>query len=176
MHDLTPIPTAYNGHLFRSRLEARWAVFFDTLGWRYDYESEGFDLDGAWYLPDFWLPDLDCWVEIKPPSDGVDEKALLLAAESRKRVLVVRGNPWPGEYGVFVYDWKFFVWDVSWRWALSDTDPHEVWLISENVGFFALNPNNDTRSFPNPSKPGVQDALLAARSARFEHGESGRTL
>jgi hypothetical protein len=40
------IETAYNGYRFRSRLEARWAVFFDALGIRYQYEKEGFDLDG----------------------------------------------------------------------------------------------------------------------------------
>lgn len=48
--------TKYNGYLFRSRLEARWAVFFDTCGVDYEYEPEGFDLgDGIHYLPDFKL-------------------------------------------------------------------------------------------------------------------------
>lgn len=60
------IETVYNGYRFRSRLEARWAVFFDALGVRYEYEPEGYDIDGTWYLPDFWLPDWRAWVEIKP--------------------------------------------------------------------------------------------------------------
>ena len=48
------IETHYNGYRFRSRLEARWAVFFDALGVSYEYEPEGFELDdGTWYLPDF---------------------------------------------------------------------------------------------------------------------------
>ena len=48
------IETEYNGYRFRSRLEARWAVFFDALGVDYEYEPEGFELpDGRWYLPDF---------------------------------------------------------------------------------------------------------------------------
>ena len=48
------IETCYNGYRFRSRLEARWAVFFDALGVKYEYEPEGFELDdGTWYLPDF---------------------------------------------------------------------------------------------------------------------------
>jgi hypothetical protein len=63
---MKPIETQYHGHRFRSRLEARWAVFFDTLGIEYWYEHEGFDLDGLWYLPDFWLPQYECWIEIKP--------------------------------------------------------------------------------------------------------------
>jgi hypothetical protein len=61
-----PIETFYNGYRFRSRLEARWAVFFDAVGLKYLYEHEGFDLDGDWYLPDFYLTDWDCYVEIKP--------------------------------------------------------------------------------------------------------------
>ena len=38
------IETQYKGYRFRSRLEARWAVFFDALQVRWDYELEGFDL------------------------------------------------------------------------------------------------------------------------------------
>jgi hypothetical protein len=33
---LRPIDMVYNGYRFRSRLEARWAVFFDMLGVPYD--------------------------------------------------------------------------------------------------------------------------------------------
>lgn len=52
--DIKAIETYYNGRRFRSRLEARWAVFFDALGVEYEYEPEGFRLpSGATYLPDF---------------------------------------------------------------------------------------------------------------------------
>ena len=65
------IDTYYNGHLFRSRLEARWAVFFDVLGIRWEYEPEGFSLeDGTCYLPDFYLPDDEVYVEVKPDRPG----------------------------------------------------------------------------------------------------------
>ena len=42
---LKAIETFYNGYRFRSRLEARWAVFFDSAGIEYVYEPEGFKLD-----------------------------------------------------------------------------------------------------------------------------------
>lgn len=45
------IPTLYKGIRFRSRLEAKWAVFFDLVGWSWVYEP--FDLDG--YIPDFLI-------------------------------------------------------------------------------------------------------------------------
>lgn len=67
------IQTNYAGCRFRSRLEARWAVFFDSLKVPWSYEHEGFDLGGGeWYLPDFWLPEQRLWLEIKPGSTGDD--------------------------------------------------------------------------------------------------------
>ena len=45
------IDTEYNGYKFRSRIEARWAVFFDAVGLKYEYEKEGYDLDGV-LIPD----------------------------------------------------------------------------------------------------------------------------
>lgn len=64
---IAPIETHYKGYRFRSRLEARWAVFFDAVGVRFEYEQQGFKLnDGTFYLPDFYLPDQDSYVEIKP--------------------------------------------------------------------------------------------------------------
>ena len=62
---LTPIPTVCNGVKFRSRAEARWAMLFDTLGVEWQYEAEGFQLSTCWYLPDFWLPRLTAFAEVK---------------------------------------------------------------------------------------------------------------
>lgn len=60
------INTKYKGYNFRSRLEARWAVFFDELGIEFEYEKEGYRLPAGNYLPDFWLPQLNCFAEVKP--------------------------------------------------------------------------------------------------------------
>lgn len=66
MTDIKPIPTKYNNILFRSRLEARWAVFFDAAKIRYEYEVEGYENKNGWrYLPDFYLPDFRLHVEVK---------------------------------------------------------------------------------------------------------------
>lgn len=57
------IPTVYAGIEFRSRLEARWAAFFDEIGWRWSYEP--FDADH--YIPDFLIHgERSMLVEIKP--------------------------------------------------------------------------------------------------------------
>lgn len=70
---IKPIETVAYGRRFRSRLEARYAVFLTTLGLRWEYEPEGFKLPSGWYLPDFCLPDVPdmnghkgIWIEIKP--------------------------------------------------------------------------------------------------------------
>lgn len=57
------IPTEYNGANFRSRLEARWAAFFDLLHFKWEYEP--FDLNG--WIPDFLLiGECRILVEVKP--------------------------------------------------------------------------------------------------------------
>jgi hypothetical protein len=74
MKTIRPKRTTYNSIYFRSTLEARWAVFFDTLGVKYEYEPTWDEVDAGIcyvsYKPDFYLPDLDYWVEVKPVSFG----------------------------------------------------------------------------------------------------------
>jgi hypothetical protein len=48
---IAAIPTQYAGVNFRSRLEAKWAAFFDLNGWAWEYEP--IDFDG--WIPDFLL-------------------------------------------------------------------------------------------------------------------------
>ena len=90
------IQTTYQGYRFRSRLEARWAVFLDALGAKWSYEKEGFDLSGTWYLPDFWISDWNAWLETKgpPATEEDEEKCSLLARASGRKVLLVSGEPW----------------------------------------------------------------------------------
>ena len=69
------IETFYKGYRFRSRLEARWAVFFDALGIKWEYEPEGYDLgEAGWYLPDFWLPEYSAFIEVKAVDPTEEER------------------------------------------------------------------------------------------------------
>ena len=82
MNQIKAIETTYKGYRFRSRLEARWAVFFDTVGIPWKYESEGYEKEmdigdqvkNFRYLPDFFLPSIwggGMFVEVKGNKDGL---------------------------------------------------------------------------------------------------------
>jgi len=61
------IETEYNGILFRSRLEARWAIFFDALKIEWVYDPDCFLLsNNQKYTPDFYIPKYKLYIEVKP--------------------------------------------------------------------------------------------------------------
>lgn len=60
---------------FRTELDARWAVFFDTLGVDYQYEPTKFEKVGADYTPTFFLPESKTWVEVSPFDEALVGKA-----------------------------------------------------------------------------------------------------
>ena len=107
--------TEYNGYRFRSRLEARWAVFFDAAKIEYEYEPEGFDLSSGGYLPDFYLPDYELYVEIKPFDRKVvsysgdynkwEKKCDTFRSEVGKAILLCYEDPSPDiRMQLFAYD------------------------------------------------------------------------
>jgi hypothetical protein len=92
-------PTEFKGVIHRSRTEARWAVFFDSLGVTAHYEYQAFDLNGVPYVPDFYIPpQLKCpsewWFEVKPDPAASLEKPLLWFESMRdKRIGILTDLP-----------------------------------------------------------------------------------
>lgn len=80
---IKPIQTKYKNQIFRSRLEARWAVFFDYMNVGYRYEGEGYEAGGIKYLPDFYIPDHKLYIEVKP---------LFPPKKELKKVFMLRDN------------------------------------------------------------------------------------
>jgi hypothetical protein len=194
------IETRYAGCRFRSRLEARWAVFFDTLGVPWEYEPEGFDLDGLWYLPDFYLPDLDTWFEVKGRAGGADGEKFRRFSEPGDKRLVVDGSGHPlGEFNGGP--------DGSFDIVLAGCyDGHYAWCLCHLCGAAGvefdgrgarvhaagrIEPPDENGIYQmfrwscsrgehryqdkmySGDAPEILDAYTAARSARFEHGEAG---
>lgn len=157
------IETRYKGYRFRSRLEARWAVFFDRLGLRWEYEPEGYELPSGRYLPDFFIrsdvdgvPRID-FVEIKGAASNALDVAL--AHELAKHLSccghILQGDP------VVLCAQSFYP-----HFPHGEALPADV----RAVAFMAWTWTGFSREF---SEEEIASALVAARSARFEHGESG---
>jgi hypothetical protein len=96
--DLKAIPTTFGGLRYRSRLEARYAVFFKYLRDRgLDagelYEFQGFEVDGDAYLADFLLPGQSLIAEVKPSldadPDGVRRWITLIEARGKERGILL---------------------------------------------------------------------------------------
>lgn len=86
-------PTRLYGVNFRSRLEARWAIFFRTLGLDWDYEPQPFDTSLSWYLPDFYIHETGWYVEIKPTAPI--EREIIKAKDVSKtnKIAIISGKP-----------------------------------------------------------------------------------
>ena len=119
---ITAIPTTYKGIEFRSRLEAKWAVMFNQLGWTWEYEP--IDLNG--YIPDFILTFLyaPMLVEVKPATTREE-------LEDATRKIVNSG--WTGEALIvgatisFDYSACFHKFGLVSQWQTSQEGVKTIW-------------------------------------------------
>ena len=75
---ITPIQTRWKNYFFRSRLEARWAVFFENMGLDWEYEPQGYTVNGQGYLPDFRIKSNGA-IDVVNGSEWVDHELLFYA-------------------------------------------------------------------------------------------------
>ncbi len=80
------VETEYKGIKMRSKLEAKWAEFFDEKGIFWEYEPAYYEHDGLKYLPDFSLPDKKIIFEVKGVMDSRDELKKQMMAEICKEI------------------------------------------------------------------------------------------
>jgi hypothetical protein len=92
--------------LFRSRLEARYALWLDYMHVNWEYEKEGYVLDGTPYLPDFWLPDYGLYLEVKgqPPTRKELSLCDKLREYTKNAVAIFHGFPRENFGTVFCWD------------------------------------------------------------------------
>ena len=199
------IPTRYKGHHFRSRLEARYAVFLDTLGAQWQYEPEGFQLPITGpYLPDFWVEGFPArrmsgeeslvsfWLEIKPDKPRSSDFSF-----AKLRELCVSTGRYgyvgtPADFDQVIKDCDR---DSSWHDVLPSgfsmgmfrsgvAKPYETFMIESGGSWwdvFTADLAEENRLIDLAPLAGEWDArrwllaVEAARSARFEHGAKGAT-
>lgn len=193
------IETNYAGCRFRSRLEARWAVFFDALGISWEYEPEGFELnDGTRYLPDFYLPQTQTWVEVKPNAAAFDSSLIPLLIDlpgMRDSLWTPRGlvvatefpdprkpvRPWAVlqhcDSSAISERLDGLVWAAFFFFLTGEADGHASFAPRDTIERFFASVDDYQREFPflHSLRPEFdpRSAYAAARSARFEHGQSG---
>ena len=191
-----PIETVYKGYRFRSRLEARWAVFFDALGAEWEYEPEGFVLeDGTRYLPDFRLRNVagrgseyetDLWIEVKgkmTTDDAHKIKLFGLHYEENKngelnvkghRLLVLGQIPTGDDF----HARTSFMWDQA--YSGTGEVPYNLEHVDFDYfcGFLVMDENSGLTVADeywykriNVDVEATERAYRAAQQARFEHGE-----
>lgn len=181
---IKPIETHYKGYRFRSRLEARWAVFFDAIGIRYLYEPEGFRLsDGTLYLPDFYLPESKAFFEVKGVMNEIDMHKIEQFIKDSKRPCIIGYD-----------DFTFNSCDALWEDDYALTDKSSSVLVRcrecgkmyfsgmqgsyvcqccgayDGDHYFEVQCSGDHSFYFTELK--VKNAIDAARQARFEHGET----
>lgn len=176
------IETSYAGCRFRSRLEARWAVFFDNcdppLLW--EYEPQGYQVPTVRgrirYLPDFWLR-VGQWAEVKGYLDDMAmtrqwalAQAICQCGNEQDIVMLgdvpgVTSSLWP----VQLHAHGEHLWGVPWS-----PEPGcplgrpRIEIRDDRVAADML-----TKGAPFGAPDWAEDGLAHARRARFEWGESG---
>ncbi|MGC0143164.1 hypothetical protein [Pseudactinotalea sp. Z1732] len=202
------IQTRYAGCHFRSRLEARWAVFFDHLGITWEYEPQGvivtdritgMSVNEHPYLPDFWLPDLGLWAEVKGHLTPAEAQSLINAAASLSSndgggchdaggndLLVLGPVPRPGRTRttrpIRLHMHKGDLIATPWDCGQYDGDPHGSGpgpitynTVACDSGDIHATGEQLLTGLQTRQNTHVEVAYTAARSARFEHGQNGPT-
>ena len=109
---LKAIPREYKGVEYRSTTESKVAEIFDKYGTKFIYEPEGYSLNGMLYIPDFYLPEIKTFVEVKGPidSDISKPRALLESLHESLTEDKKRDYWWLPEYMVVIIysDGTFF--------------------------------------------------------------------
>jgi len=169
------IETRYRGYRFRSRLEARWATFFDYLGCAWEYEKEGYVLpNGDRYLPDFWvsnvglrstlIEDSGIWVEIKPiePSEPEMERCASLGELTQKGVVLFYGLP-----GERPDDWGYELWP-TWDYPMTFCRCYECGRMKVEFPVGKYMYCESCGEWCDDEHTAIIAACAAARAARFE--------
>lgn len=192
------VQTYYKGYYFRSRIEARYAVFLDYLAILWKYEPEGYIIEeseftkwfgheGDAYLPDFFLPELNIYLEIKP--EGPTEHSKF--SEDVKKALafgayVCQGIP--DEEDINPHGWIANDFDnakADKKYSLLVPFDHGYdWCYCQSQKKIGIEyEGRSDRLIPKEQKKDdrghnanaliIKEAWRAARTARFEHGQRG---
>ncbi len=122
--------TFYDGIIFRSKLEAKWAYIFNFLKIEYKYEPTLFRFENrVWYLPDFRLPQLDLWIEVKGknPTRYELKKIISLSNAISEPIYIFIGTPQTGKFQSKFTDQYIF-----------EAHGIDIWVIKKGEIYYPL--------------------------------------
>jgi hypothetical protein len=131
-------PTVYKGTTFRSRLEARWAAFFDLAGWTWQYEP----IDLVGWSPDF-LVSFPCG-----HSECYGRHSLLIDVKPFLSIEEFEGHP------CMDYAYGFYL-----------CDPDAPGIPADASGAFGLNPDVTHWEMAHGAGGGDENLLQWVRNA-----------
>lgn len=197
------IETVYKGYRFRSRLEARWAVFFDAMNIEWQYEVEGYKLkDGTLYLPDFFFPEWNIHGEVKGrPVEYSDLNKIFQFCVEDKHLLIFNSYPMSPDFGSggIIHYSEFCLrryWSVNLKFEglilssskdcfiakceycgknvlISTEDYKGIYYQISDCCERFYEHADDGLDLVRLGAPRLVNSLNSAKSARFEHGEHG---
>jgi len=155
-----PSGVQYDGIRFRLRVEAQWAVFFKTVRLKYEYERRYESSDKAFLVsPEFWLPELNLWLEVRIEEPMDTRRLQRLADSSGHTVLLAIGPPEPRDQISIIRpagsgEHFAFPGHEGYRFYFADDrrNEREFWLLSDAGAAFSIGPQTG----PNHGKdPGL---------------------
>lgn len=187
---IKPIQTFYDGHWFRSRAEAKWAVFFNEVGCPYQYEPEGYEMDGGVrYLPDFRLPidfwGRDCYLGADYPQElYVEVKGRGILSDEEIHKILTFSEYYPtlvvGDVPLYITKldgirertWFPMFWN---GWTMYRTD-YSMFFTMKDGRLYVGEYMNQGHLLNEALDEGgtIQKALTAARYKRFEYEDRER--
>lgn len=136
MAEIKAIETEYNGYKFRSRLEARWAVFFDSIGMEYVYKPDPVYIGTTPYQLDFYLPESKQYFEVQGMYVNLEEEKVKMLINEGYSVTIgtYEGKFIPCDFwgdddnGIPSFDFC----TGSEGWLCKCTDCQKYWFMGSN--------------------------------------------
>tara|TARA_Y100000589_G_scaffold150008_1_gene143169 strand:- start:2459 stop:3097 length:639 start_codon:yes stop_codon:yes gene_type:complete len=146
-----------NGNYFRSITEYSWSIFFEQCGINFLYEYQKFETSLGWYLPDFYLPVLKTYIEIKPSPPTIKEstKCYEVCQQTGATVILLSGMPAVKEFSDGAHPCNFGIW----YWTKNDDLVEGVRIYTDKAF---------TRIFSDSKDLSLKNTVLNALSSAMK--------
>jgi hypothetical protein len=161
-------------------------MFFDLMHVEWRYEHEGYQLESGWYLPDFWLPEIKSFVEIKPTfnceydSEQVRWNHAINLCRDLAMHTKYRTYLFSGDFGFWLPNWEYVCETASAFFPEGGEDFGYLPCVCMECGKFGIEFNGRSARIClhngpafdkgyNAADPRIVEAVAAAQNHRFDY-------